>query len=94
MFVSIKTYKVKDGKVSNILEKASLSFYPLVQKLEGFGQYYVLKNGDSITSVSIFETQKTGAAANILAIEWMIDNAKEYMDGKTEIVTGIPFIEL
>jgi hypothetical protein len=94
MFISIKKYKIKFGKSLDIVQEATESFYPLVQKLEGFRKYYVLCDDDHLVTVSIFTNSKGGIEANRLALEWMIEHAKKYVDGKPYLVTGIPIVEL
>ena len=89
MHVSIRRYKVKPGSADEITKRAREGFVPIISKSKGFKAYYVVHLGhDSVSSISVFDTQAEADESNKQAAEWVKANLASLVVGAPEITSG------
>jgi hypothetical protein len=88
MYVAIRLY---DGVKSpdEAAAKVRNEFVPVISKIPGFQQYYVVKTGDAtIASVSVFK-DKPGADESVQAAKkWVQQNLSQFLPNPPQVISG------
>ena len=72
MYVAIRRYKLDPEAYGELQEKLETGFLPDVQQIDGFSAYYAVKTGpDTLSTVSVFETQEGERESTKLAAEFV-----------------------
>lgn len=79
MHATIRRYKGVDTKrTDELTRKANETLVPRLQKLEGFGGYYLIESGDGVfSSVGLFESSTQADQATEIAAAWVKDEKLE-----------------
>ncbi len=91
MYASIRTYKTDaPGLIIPVVRKEFLS---IIKQVPGFVSYYLIasdRDGNEITTVSIFESKESAFASNKLAAEWIKTNDMlKHLIMAPEITSGL-----
>jgi heme-degrading monooxygenase HmoA len=89
MHVAIRRYKVQPGKAGEVAKRAREGFVPIVSKSKGYKAYYIVHLGhDSISSISVFDTQEEADESTKLAADWVKTNIASLIVGAPEVTSG------
>jgi len=89
VFTIVRRFKLARGSAAEIARRVNESFVPLLQKLPGFREYYLLEGGpDVLVSIRVFDSADEALASNEIAANWMRDNVLEFVKGMPEIMAG------
>jgi heme-degrading monooxygenase HmoA len=89
MHISIRRYKTKPGDAGEAAKRAREGFAPIISKSKGFKAYYVVHLGhDSLSSISVFDTQAEADDSNKAAADWVKANLASLIVGAPEITSG------
>ena len=89
MHISIRHYKTQPGKAGELVKRAREGFAPIISKDKGFKAYYVVHVGhDSVTSISVFDTQAEADDSNKQAADWVQANVASLVVGPPVITAG------
>jgi len=89
MYASIRRYKVRPGAATEIAQRVSQGFVPIISKAPGFAAYYIVDAGnDVIASVSVFQDQAGAEESNRMAADWVKQNIASLFSGPPEITAG------
>jgi hypothetical protein len=73
MFATVRRYEGVDQQQQNALtKKVDSELIPQLNKLKGFGGYYLIEAGHGVmTSVSLFDTSEHAHESNRVAADWV-----------------------
>jgi hypothetical protein len=92
MYLVMRKYKKITGNKQELQSKINSGFLPLVEKIDGFVDYYCLMPDDStLVSISVFQDQKGADASVKTAADWVAKNLAAYFPEKPEIISGEVF---
>ena len=79
MHATIRRYEgVDTARTEELTRKVSETLVPQLQKLEGFGGYYLIEAGNGVfTSVGLFKTPAQTDEATNIASTWVTDEKLE-----------------
>ena len=79
MHATIRRYEgVDTARTEELTRKVSETLVPQLQKLEGFGGYYLIEAGNGVfTSVGLFKTPAQTDEATNIASTWVKDEKLE-----------------
>ena len=91
MYASIRMYKTDaPGLIIPIVRR---DFLPIIKNVPGFINYYLIasdRDGNEITTVSIFESKESALASDKLAADWIKKNDMlKHLIMAPEISSGI-----
>jgi hypothetical protein len=87
MHASVRRYQAVD--VEALLRRVEEEFVELVKTVDGFVGYYVIDGGDdTVTSITIGDTEQAVDASNALAREWVIERAAHLVERAPDLTTG------
>ena len=88
MYVSIRHY---DGVKSpnEVVSKVQAEFLPLISKIPGFEDYYVIKTGnDAMTSVSVFKDRPSADQSVKTAAKWAEKSMPRHLPNPPTVMHG------
>ena len=89
MYVSTRRYRVEPQRSEEILRRIETGFAPLIAKIPGFQDYYVVDaGGGEIVTVSVFETRPGVQEAVRQAARWVRENMIDAFEGPAEVSAG------
>ena len=68
--------------------RAEAGLIPILRQSPGFRGYYVVRSGEMIVSISMFDTQDAVQDAHLRAVGWIKDNLSDLVDGEPEVISG------
>lgn len=87
MYIVIK--KFQSESIEKSIENTQNAFVPAVSKMPGFVDYHMIKSeGDTVTSVILFNSKSEGDASVAMSAQWVKDNGVESLYQVQEIITG------
>lgn len=91
MYVSIRRYAgvtFPDTAAAKVREELC----PLISKIQGFQEYYAIRDGDdAVVSVSVF-ANKPGADESVkAAATWVEEKLTQYLPNKPQVISGESF---
>ena len=89
MYASIRRYNVSPGAATEIAQRVSQGFVPIISKAPGFAAYYIVDAGnDIVASVSVFQDHAGAEESNRMAADWVKKNIASLFSGPPEITAG------
>lgn len=89
MFAAIRRYRVKPGRMDEVVRRVDEEFLEIVSKADGFVSYYALDAGeDNLVSISVFLDEAGAEESNGLASKWAKDRISQLVDGPAEVMAG------
>jgi hypothetical protein len=88
MHISIRRY-TQVRSISELCQKISQSFVPLLRRSPGFIAYYAIDAGDgTMATISVFSTEAMALESNEKAAAWLKENAADLQPLPAEITSG------
>jgi hypothetical protein len=91
MHATIRRYEgAQTGRAEEVGRKAGETLVPKLQKLEGFGGYYLIEAEDAVfSSFALFESRAQAHEATMIAAAWVRDEGLESaLPNRPTITTG------
>jgi hypothetical protein len=89
MYASLRKYKLKPNSTTEINKHVNETFVPMLKKAAGFVAYCVIQtSGDSLASISVFETKSGAEESNRLAAGFVKEYVAPFIIGSPEITSG------
>lgn len=90
VFVSIRVYDgVDPADQDAILRITSEGFLPIMRQSAGFVGYYLLPAGDTLASVSLFDSPEQASASNAAARDFVTENLTPLLPNRPQITEGM-----
>jgi hypothetical protein len=87
VYASIRRYRhVRSPE--RVAHKVRKGFVPLLEALPGFRGYYLVDGGDELTTVSLFDNQRSALASIQVAVAWVRENLPDLHDGEPPEVSA------
>ena len=79
MFTTIRRYEAVDqARTSELVKKVDETLIPSLEKLPGFGGYYLIDAGNGVlTSIGVFDTAEHADQSNHVAADWVREHKLE-----------------
>ena len=88
MYGSVRRYRI-DPKYMDELVKRVPGAVDVMSSLTGFRAYYVVRGGDdSIATLSLFSDKEAAVLSNVVAANWVKENAADLVSSAVDTVTG------
>ena len=79
MYVSIRTYRVGQGSVPDLMHRVDRDLAEAFAQEPGFIAYQVAQTGErTVASVTVFREREQAEASNELAAEWVGENLADF----------------
>src|SRR3954451_20443092 len=89
MFVSIRTYRIGNGSVDDLMHRVDVGLADAFAQEDGFIGYEVAQIGEKmIVSVTTFDEAEQAEASNQRAAEWVADELAEFGVERVGVVGG------
>ena len=86
-FASIRKYSSAPA-LSDELVKHQNEIKSVLQPLPGFHSYYMLKTGDGVVEMTVFEERAGAEESNRVTATWLKDKLPTFANRAPEITTG------
>ena len=90
MYATVRRYK-NAGALADAMSSKTDEVKALISGVAGFVSYYATRDGDTVTSISIYNDKAGGDESTRLAREWVGQNVKGAL-GAPEVSGGEVFI--
>ena len=88
MYGSVRRYRI-DPKNMDELVKRVPGAVDVMSSLTGFRAYYVVRGGDDlIATLSLFSDKEAAVLSNVVAANWVKENAADLVSSAVDTVTG------
>ncbi len=72
MYTNVRRYEAIDAtRTTELVKKVQDSFLPRLSELPGFSGYYLIEDGNGISSVGFFDTEAHAQASTSVASSWV-----------------------
>ena len=89
MYAAIRQYKIKPGKMSEVVRRVDEELLEIVSKADGFVSFYAIDAGeDTLVSFSVFLDEAGAENSNGLASRWAKDRIPDMVEGPAEVFAG------
>jgi hypothetical protein len=88
MYATLRRVKIHPGAAAEISRRVEEAFVPLVSKLTGFVAFYLVDQGESMATFSVFADQAGAEQANLQAAAWVRENLAELIASPLELGLG------
>lgn len=89
MFVSIRTYRIGNGSVDEIMHRVDRDLADALAQEPGFAGYEVARMSDhTIASITTFHTEEQCLASNDLAGRWVAEELADFDIERMGIMNG------
>jgi hypothetical protein len=89
MYVSIRTYRVGAGSVTDMMHRVDRDLAEAFAQEPGFIAYQVAQTGDrTVASMTVFRERDQAEASNELAAEWVADNLADFEIERMGVMGG------
>jgi heme-degrading monooxygenase HmoA len=89
MYAAVREYKLKPGKIDEIVGRVRDEFIPLITNAPGFVAYtFVQVSTHEIFTASIFENQAGAVASMMIAASWVNDKLGGDVTGPLRVTMG------
>ena len=87
MYATVRTYP-GNPDLADALAARQYEIRQVIGALDGFKAYYLLKTGDSTTTVSVFEDQAGAEESNRAAAAWLTENMPDLAVAPPQVAAG------
>jgi prophage DNA circulation protein len=92
MHLTIRKYRKFEGDKNQIAELVNREFVPMLSKIDGFEDFYVMFADDgTLTSVSVFRDARGGEESVRTAARWVEQKLAKVLPEKPEVISGEVF---
>ena len=92
MYVVVRTWK-NAGALADAMQQKQQEVTELIRGVPGFVAYYATRAGDTLTSVTVCDSQAGTQESTRLAGEWVKQNVTGASVGAPQITEGETFIQ-
>ena len=79
MFISIRTYRVKEGSIDELMHRVDRDLADSFASEPGFLSYQVARTGEkTVAAITTFRRPEQAEASNELAAEWVAEELADY----------------
>jgi len=87
MYVVVRWYRAA-SQLMDALEQGRADIERLVGDVRGFVAYYLVRSGDGGFSVTVCEDRIGAEESNLLAADWLTENASTLPGNSPEVIEG------
>src|SRR2546423_8184582 len=89
MYTAIRHYVIKPGTEGEIASRAEQGFIPIISSVPGFVSYHMVDTGNnSMTTISVFDTQQGADESITKAAGWIKDNLADLLPEPPMVMKG------
>ncbi len=88
MYATLRRVKINPGAADEIRQRVEAAFVPLVSNLSGFVAFYLIDQGETMATFSVFADQAVAEQANQQAAAWVRENLAGLIAGPLELGIG------
>ena len=89
MFVSIRTYRVGNGSIDELMHRVDHDLADAFAREPGFVSYEVAQTGEhQIASITTFRDREQAEASNELAAQWVAEELADFEVDRMGVVGG------
>jgi len=89
MYAAIRIYQYKAGAYDEISKSVESGFVGIISKAPGFIAYYLVNTGgDTLATVSVFESQAGAEESTRMAADWVKANLAALVTAPPEVKAG------
>ena len=88
MFCVVRKYTLKAGEKDQVIEKAEKHYVDIVSDSPGFVSFFVVNEGDTAITISIFNSQEESDASDHKAARFVQEHLAELVEGPFDVVHG------
>jgi heme-degrading monooxygenase HmoA len=88
MFCVVRKYTLKAGEKQEIVDKAEQHYVDIVSDTPGFVGFFVVNEGDSALTISIFHSEEESKASDHKAARFVREHLAEHVNGPFDVVHG------
>ena len=92
MYMVVRTW-TGAGALADAMQKRQQEVTDLIRGVPGFVAYYATRSGDTVTSVTVCESQAGTSESTRLAGEWVKANLSGASIGAPQVAEGETFIQ-
>ncbi|EEF62072.1 hypothetical protein [Pedosphaera parvula] len=87
MYAAIRRYETNSpAELTRLINE---SFVPRISEIKGFEAYYCIDAGEGmIASTSVFDSEEGAGLSNLMAEDWIAQNAAKLITGQFRTVAG------
>jgi heme-degrading monooxygenase HmoA len=90
MYITIRHYNVTPNSADEVMKRAVEGFIPIISKSPGFSSYDMVNTGsDTVTTISMFDTQAGMDKSTELAASWVKENLSSFMTSPPLVMGGL-----
>lgn len=89
MYATVRRAHFRPGTMDEVVQRVNNTFMPAVTSMSGFIDFYLVSlDNDTVSTLSIFETQAEAEAANAFFADWARRELASLLAGPPEIAVG------
>ena len=89
MFATVRRAKFRPGSMEEVVQRVNDTFVPSLSAMSGFLDFYLVRlENDTVSTLSVFETQSEAEAANTFFADWAKRELADLLQGPPEIMVG------
>lgn len=89
MYATVRRAHFRPGSMDEVIRRVNTTFVPSVTTMSGFIDFYLVRlDNDTVSTLSIFETQSEAEAANTSFADWAKRELASLLAGPPEIAVG------
>lgn len=89
MHVSIRTYRITQGSIDEVLHRVDRDLADAFAREPGFVSYQVARTGErTVASITVFRAAEQAEASNELAGQWVADELVEFGVERLGVIGG------
>lgn len=88
MYATLRKVKIHPGAAAEISRRVEQGFVPMVSDLSGFIAFYLVDQGETMATFSVFADQAGAEQANLQAAAWVRENLADLIASPLELSLG------
>ena len=89
MYATVRRAHFRPGVMDEVVQRVNDTFVPSLTTMSGFVDFYLVRmENDTVSTLSVFETQSEAEAANAFFADWAKRELASLLAGPPEIAVG------
>ena len=88
MYCVVRKYKLKAGEKEQVIATAEKHYMDIVSDSPGFDSFYVVNEGDTALTISLFHTEEESHASDTKAAQFVREHLAAHVEGPLDVVHG------
>ena len=89
MYATVRRAKFRPGSLDEVVQRVNDTFVPSITTMPGFVDFYLVRlDNDTVSTLSVFETQAEAQEANTFFADWAKRELASLLQGPPEIAVG------